>query len=376
MVKRILFYYTKFNIGGAERSLARMMNALCQKGHSVVLLTRYGGGTCESMLDSRVKHICLTSNNDFCEKSGVAAVFGRCFATIERVWNCIKLYIRREKFDLVVLGSQGMSPVLPLRLFRVDKVVKCIRNDLSKCYGRDAGIRVIKKYKDIVDNYLCVSGTAKESLDCIIPEVAEKSIVYYNFLNTADMKSKISAAVNPFADDHKIHIVTVCRVADKAKGVFRMLDVCERLLKAGYPVKWYVVGDGEDHEKLKSEVIRRNMDDFFILTGRKDNPFGYYAHADLVAVLSYYEGLCGVVNEAKVSGAAVIATEFSGIYEQLQHGVNGWIVENDEESIYEGMAYLLDHQDVLSTLRNTTYPPEILEDEYKLEKLYKLLGWE
>ena len=373
--KRIIVYYSKFNIGGAERSLSRMMNALCREGHTVVLLTKYGGGSCESMLDSGIKHISLAPDNDFICKHGISSVFARCRTLARQAMTCVKLYLKRESFDLLILGSQGASPTLPTAVFDPKLTVKCIRNDLLHCNGREHGIRNIKKYKDIIDYYLCVSLTAKESLCTVVPEVAEKSLVYYNFLDIDDMKNKISTANNPFESDGKVHIVTVCRVSDVSKGVFRMLNVCERLLKSGYPIEWYLVGDGDDYSKLWDEVVKRKMTDSFIMVGKIDNPFGYYANADLVAVLSYYEGLCGVVNEAKVSGAAVIATEFSGIHEQIDHGINGWIVDNSEEAIYDGMAYLLDHRDILSNLKNTIYPSEIIDDKSKLDKLYKLAGW-
>ena len=71
----------------------------------------------------------------------------------------------------------------------------------------------------------------------------------------------------------------------------------------------------------------------------------------------------------------MIATEFSGIHEQLDNGVNGWIVENSEEAIYEKMKELIEKPELITQVKNQIYPEEILNDELKLEKLYSILGW-
>jgi glycosyltransferase involved in cell wall biosynthesis len=141
------------------------------------------------------------------------------------------------------------------------------------------------------------------------------------------MHQAMEVAENPFEPgDNSFKIVSVCRISDHAKGVFRMLNICERLVRSEVQLKWYLVGDGPDLPALREEVRKRNLEEVFLTPGKKDNPFAYYIHADLVTVFSYYEGLCGVVNEAKVAGAAVAATKFSGINEQITPEVNGVIL--------------------------------------------------
>ncbi len=223
--------------------------------------------------------------------------------------------------------------------------------------------------------YFCVSKTAKNSFDIVLPDLANKSIVIYNIINVEEMRKNALEAENPYPVDGRKHVVSVCRVSDKSKGVFRMLDVCEKLKEEAIFFSWYLVGDGPDLLLLKEEITKRGLDKDFIIVGKKDNPFGYYRYADLVAVPSYYEGLCGVVNEAKVTGCAVIATEFSGIHEQLTHGQNGWIVKNDTQSIIDGMRLLLTDSDLLRKLKNDDYPSDITDDKRKLQLLYTACGW-
>ncbi len=61
--KKILFYYSQLNIGGAEKSLVRLMNALVKDGHEITLLTRFGNGSSEYLLDKRIKKISLSKES-------------------------------------------------------------------------------------------------------------------------------------------------------------------------------------------------------------------------------------------------------------------------------------------------------------------------
>lgn len=376
MKRRILVYYSILNIGGAERSLIRFMNALCRDGNSVTCLTNYANGTAMHTLDPDIQCISFSKSNQDLENKGLFSFFRRIFVSIERFYNSTRFYICNRKFDIAVLGSHGMSTKRIKRLFTVCKYLKFIRTDLSCCGGRETAVKLIGKEKEKIDYYLCVSKATKESFDRVFPNLSEKSFVLYNFLDTKEMKEKIEVSINPYPNDKKIHIASVCRVSDKSKGVFRMLEVCEQLIAEGLNVSWYIVGDGADLAELNNRTKEKGLENSFILVGRKDNPFGYYKYSDLVAVLSYYEGLCGTVNEAKISGAAVIATEFSGIYEQLTHRENGWIVKNNTQSIIQGMRDLLSDHNTLMSITNDKYPSVILDDDIKLQSLYSLLRWE
>ena len=349
-----------------------MMNALCRDGNEVTFLANYGNGNLVSTLDSNIRVLSLCETNEGLDHSFLR----RIAVTIEKSRSIRRLKKTNEEFDLIILGSHGMEPTITKKLYRANKYFKCIRTDFQNISGKEKAIRKIEKYKKEIDRYLCVSNTAKQSFDRLFPDLSDRSIVLYNFLDTNEMKSRSDNASDPFPQDGRFHISTVCRISDKSKGVFRMLDVCERLVTEGYDIAWYLVGDGADLNELRRRVKEKKLEDRFITVGHMSDPFGYYKYADLVAVLSYYEGLCGTVNEAKISGAAVIATEFSGIHEQLTDGVNGKIVDNDADSIFDAMKSLISDPDSLSRIKNDIYPKEITDDGYKLKMLYKELGWE
>jgi glycosyltransferase involved in cell wall biosynthesis len=152
-----------------------------------------------------------------------------------------------------------------------------------------------------------------------------------------------------------------------------MVEVHRKLLDAGVAHVWHVLGDGPDIDILKQAIHDANVQSSFILHGAIANPFPWYRHADVVAVLSRYEGLCGVVNEARVLERPVVATRFAGIEEQIESGVNGLLVEQDVDAICVGMKSMLQDATLRDRLAAGGYPKELLDDEAKLDKLLALI---
>ena len=374
-MKKILVYYSQLNIGGAEKSLIRIMNAFAADGNEVTYLGRYGHGKGEHLLDKRIKKEWLSSSPPI-SGGGLKSAISNAICILQRFLSLAKLLLQSHKVDIAFVGLQGLSPDLVLKYTRPKRVAIFIRTDISRSKDNGRVLNTLRRYSNKVDYYVCVAQTVKDAMIKMFPEVKEKVKVIYNILDVEEMHRNLQMAQDPFNGEKfgDFRILTVCRISDASKGVLRMVKVCRTLVDEGYQFRWYIVGDGPDMPLLKKGIRENGLEQFLLTPGRVNNPFGYYRECNLVAMLSYYEGLCGVVNEAKVAGKAIIATEVSGIREQLTHGINGWIVENDEEHILEGLRYLLTHKEVVQSLSNDIYPEEILDDKLKLQAFYKLIN--
>ena len=80
-----------------------------------------------------------------------------------------------------------------------------------------------------------------------------------------------------------------------------------------------------------------------------------------------------MINEAKVCGCSVLAVRVSGVEEQLVNGVNGWIVENTETAITDGLRTLLENPARIGATTNTIYSKEIQDDKQKIDRLEDIL---
>src|SRR5699024_3134236 len=73
------------------------------------------------------------------------------------------------------------------------------------------------------------------------------------------------------------------------------------------------------------------------------NPYPYIKQADLYVQPSRHEGYCIALAEARCLEKPIVVTSFIGAFEQIDHEENGYIVETNEQALFQQIKYLLDH---------------------------------
>ena len=385
MRKRLLLHYPVLNLGGAEMSSLRMMKALADRGWDITLVVTTGRGSLEALVDERVQIVRLRPQAvDFVWRGGFWLLrkprdwipFGRYIVTRAiGVARMLPFIFRR--YDAAAMLLVSKSTVFLRYLVRARKKLQWVRNDLG---GADPTGRLraeLARAEQSIDWFVCVSEVTRRSLIAAIPHAAPKAVVIYNLLDAKSMTALARVGQDPFPPRHgkEIRILTVCRLVDRPKGLYRMVRVCRRLHEAGHTFRWFIIGDGQDRENLEHAIQQAGMTKRMIVMGQMENPFPAFANADIVAMLSNYEGLSGVVNEARVLERPVIATRVSGVDEQLIDNVNALVVENAEDAIFIGMEKLLADSILRDRLARGGYPNYLLDDEGKVSLLESLFGW-
>jgi len=382
--RRVLFHYPILNMGGAEKSTLRLMKALADRGWQVTLVLTTGGGQLEGDIDSRVEVVRLRPGEYGTRFAAARSTPDRLKAVpdllaygVGRLAGAIRMVpFLWRRFDAAAVMLHSLHPFFVTRVVRAETKLIWIRNDLK---GIDPDGRIsaqLQRYAAHIDRFICVSGVSDRSLLEAVPGARGKSTVIYNILDAGGMRALGEGRANPFpprGGPDEVRILTVGRLADRDKAIFRLVGVAQALKSRDLPFRWYLIGDGPDREALERHIAAADVGDRVILMGQADNPFPAYRHADLVAMVSNHEGLCGVVNEAKVSGAAMLAVEVSGIDEQLQDGENGWVVPNTHDAIVEALDALIRNPDRIARVRNTRYPAAILDDAHKIAQIEALI---
>lgn len=382
LMRSVLFHYTSLNPGGAEMSTLRMMKALADRGWQITLVLTTGGGALEGAIDPRVRVVrlrprafgqyFLTARSSAARVRALPDLLGYALMRGIGVARMLPFFFRR--YDAAAVLLMGTPSGFVRRVVRADVKIQWIRNDLS---GADPTGRVaaaLSRAEQGLHYFVCVSEVARRALVAAVPTAAAKAVVIYNILDADTMRARAREGPNPFPPRREGHlrVLTLCRLSDRAKGLLRMVRVCQQLAERGHDFTWYVAGDGPDRGLLENAIHVAGQKSRMVMLGALANPFPAYAHADVVAMLSNYEGLSGVVNEARVIGRPVVATRVSGIDEQLSDGVNGLVVENDEDAILTGMERLLSDGELRARLAAGGYSAALLDDEAKLDRLERL----
>jgi len=130
---------------------------------------------------------------------------------------------------------------------------------------------------------------------------------------------------------------------DKNKNQSLILRAFARLHneKPDFPIKLFLVGGGDTHEKLKEEARKLGISELVEFTGYVKSTKERLALADVYVSSSHREGLSLSALEAMACGLPVIATDAGGVRDLARD--NGILVaDDDEDGLFAAMKKLRD----------------------------------
>ena len=246
-------------------------------------------------------------------------------------------------------GFVGGANDIVSRCVDAARKVAWIHNDPTK-QGL-TGDRLRRTYAGF-DQVVNVSSTCKGIFDTLAPELAAKSVVVHNIVDTARV-DRLAQALSPFPEDNVFRLVTVARLDNRQKRLDRVVAVCDELKAAGAPAfRWHVVGGGPDEEMLRRMAHDLRVDDVLTFEGRQANPFAYVAEADVFVLTSDYEAYGMVLAEALTLGVPVVCTNFAAAVETVADGVNGILTDLTVESLAAALIRVMANPVLLGRLRD------------------------
>lgn len=185
-----------------------------------------------------------------------------------------------------------------------------------------------------------VSEQASKSFQTAFPELEGKVQTVENILPKELICKQAEESQNDMPSKGSLALLSVGRFCD-AKNFDNVPDICCRLVADGLDVKWYLIGYGGDEPLIRQKIDDAGMQERVIILGKKDNPYPYMRACDLYVQPSRYEGKAVTVREAQLLGKPVIITDYATSGSQLEDGVDGVIVPMDNAGCAAGIAALL-----------------------------------
>ena len=134
----------------------------------------------------------------------------------------------------------------------------------------------------------------------------------------------------------------------KEKGIYELCDAFNKLSKEYKNINLQVAGDGPIFEDLKKKYSS-NKKIKFLGKLNFDNVMSLYNSCDIFVYPSMYpEGLPTSILEAGLMKCAVVATDRGGTVEVITHKKDGLICEENTQSIFDNLKYLLDNPKLIS----------------------------
>ena len=342
-MSKILFFIPNLMHGGAEKVLINIVNNLDKSKYDITVQTIFDEGI----------------NKKYLNKSNIRYkyIFKKLFrgsTTIFKIFSPKFLYksLIKEEYDIVISYLEGPTARI---------ISGCPYNSKKICWihtqftDESKMIRAFRNKKEALNCYnkfeqiIAVSLMVKKSFIELSKVNLYKVNVIYNTNETDEILKKSKEKIEDISIDNRyLNIISVGKLT-KLKGFDRLLKVHKKLIDEGLIHKFYILGVGEDKDKIEKYIKENNLTDTFHLLGYKDNPYKYVAKCDLYVCSSYREGFSTAVTESLIVGTPVISTLCSGAQELLGYNNEyGLVVENSEEGIYKGLKNLLIDKDLLN----------------------------
>ena len=217
--------------------------------------------------------------------------------------------------------------------------------------------KVDKKSLDKADALVFVSEDCMKSYGQKHPEHKDKLKFIPNLLSSEYVRAKGNEddVSLPFEEkDGILKFVTVARISFEHKGLDRAVKAFSRLKKEGLlnNIRWVIIGKGRDEEKLLEMIKKEDLEDIIYPVGVRTNPIPYLKKADCFLLPSRHEGKPMVITESFIMGVVPVVTEYTSAHEQIRHGVDGLVFENNDEALYEGLKSVIENPKILEELKN------------------------
>ena len=305
MKKKILIVSHAMELGGAERSLLGLLEAIDTEKYQVdlFLLRHEGERLCllpdkVNLLPEMPAYTALARQMVQVLKEGhvllcAARLFGKVKAFF---YNKARHYTESgvaleysHKYTCVLMpaiapGTEydaAISFLTPhymvAKKVRAKKKIAWIHTDYTKV---QVDVKSELKMWNAYDTIAAVSEAVAEGFCRIFGSLKSKVIVIENILPKKAIDTQAAEPVATGMDDSCIKLLSIGRFCT-AKNFDNGPDICRQILQSGLNVKWYLIGFVPDENLIWQKIKEAGMEDRVIILRKKSNPYPYIKCCDL-----------------------------------------------------------------------------------------------
>lgn len=309
--------------GGGPKSLAAQVSYFRERFETVLLHGGHGTAV------------------EFCESAGIPHVRLPIDRLYKLFWGFFALCIalRRTRPDLLILHGQwaGFLGSLAGRLTGIRHIIyiarwpafytdwdwwRVNRNFLCEWMPCRLSDKIVTVSESSRYQYL-FRGWAKEERLLTIPNSVDPATV------PDDARASQIRRDNDWATE-SCHVVFVGRLVNE-KRVDWLLKSWAVVTRECPSARLWIVGDGEERQKLQSLATRLSLDETCTFMGTRPGGIDYIAAADVVVITSMYEAHANVPLESMACSRPIVATRVDGIRDSFDGGEGFLVPPGDTE---------------------------------------------
>lgn len=386
-MKRILFVIQTLSLGGAERSLVNLLHELSADQYEVDLVLFKKRGAFLDQIPSWVNILDVPEGLKELYspllQSGKYALAKMAGTISSRVlWRTRKkraafrwkyFYKNRilklpVQYDVAIAYSGSEVQYFVRDCVCASKKIVWVHNDYRTAgYSRKDDM----PYFADMDEIVSVSEACVDALKETFPEFVKKIRCIENITSSALVR-KQAELYTPEEYSDCYTLLSIGRMGPQ-KGFDMAISAAALMKKNNVPFHWYIIGEGKLRNKLEKQIREEHVEDCVILLGTRDNPYPYIKNCTILVQPSRFEGKSVVLDEAKILGTPIVATNYPTVRDQILEGHEGIITPMTPEGIAEEIQKLLEDSTLLAHIRDYLRSHEY-GNQKEIKKYIELLG--
>lgn len=345
--QNVLFFSRTMGMGGTSNVMIQMCKILKPKVNKMVVCST-GGPMVKTLEEMGILHIQI---NDVGKHDP---------ATFIKVINQISKIIKNE--EITVVHTHHRMAAFYAAVIKKRHNFILINTSHNTFYNN----KRITQFAYRNAKLIACGEMVKKNLVDYFDFNASQVTVIHNAIEKFDDEVVVDKTLKKLKEDGFYLVGNVGRFAEQ-KGMEYFIKSYPMIKKKTDRIKYILIGDGVDREKLKSLVNQLGIQEEVIFLGFRRDVQNVLSQVDLLVLSSLWEGLPLTPIEGFSVGKTVVATAVDGTVEVVDDSKNGYLIPaKNSEKIAEKVLYLFEHPETQKQLEREAY--RTFQNEFSFEK--------
>jgi len=366
---KVLFRHRSMEMGGVEKVILSILHNLNPEKFDITVCLNLNQGELRNEFPEHVKKIYLTDGKeDFSTNPLIHKLqLVRRRLKLSRALKDHTLSDRilgNKKFDIEIAPTYSAFSSVTGSSNKVSKKIGWFHSEINLPALQPLVPDILENFPQF-DHMIYCSQKIKDLMHTYYPELKypEESVVI-NAIPIEEIKRKAQEKIEDLPEGPVF--VSVGRLHNR-KGYHKLIDTHKKLIDEGLHHSIIVVGSGEEMKNLTEQIRINNVQDTFILTGNRMNPYPYVKNADYFILPSESEAWPLVIAEALILQKPIIATDTGDVAEMIKDRETGYLINYETDEMYAAMKTFLTDPELIVKIRKNL---ENIETQFDNQKIF------
>ncbi|WP_241775178.1 glycosyltransferase [Chryseobacterium sp. ERMR1:04] len=365
---KVLFRHRSMEMGGVEKVILSMLNNLNRDKFEMTICLNMNQGELRNEIPKHIRKVYLKEGKEDLSKNPVIKKIQLIKRRLElkhaEINPNVADNLLNEKYDVEIAPTFDAFTSVLNSSNKHSKKIGWFHSDITVPKMQPIVSRILHQIPQF-DYFIFGSQQARDILVETYPDLKlPENQVILNAIPIDELKQK-AEVFKPELPDIPV-FVSVARLHTR-KGFHKLLNAHAKLIKDGFNHHIIVIGDGEEMDNLKKQAENLGVTNSFELLGSMMNPYPYVKNADFFILPSESEGWPLIIADTLILQKPIIATSVGGIPEMISHEKTGYLVNYEEDDMYDAMKKFLTEPELVSNIKKHL---ETIEEQFDNQKIF------